>query len=183
MSQNKLPKLMPWERGERRSRDLARLLEAAWRHRARLAAWYPWVPVTPARVSSPFHGAYGPYPAGALVLLWNRSSFFRGTCPQCGAEALGFGLSGALSQGHIHGICLGCARWLSRSFGTIGRCLDAARPALAGSCFSVSGGPRISSTAPVGLVAVLEELGETGLPDPFGPDLWPEHRRNDDAEA
>ena len=48
----------------------------------------------------------------------------------------------------------------------VGDYMATARPALADSPFSVNGGPRGGTRAPVALVAVLGELGESGLPDP-----------------
>ncbi|HEY9504769.1 MAG TPA: hypothetical protein VIQ27_02245 [Gemmatimonadales bacterium] len=167
----------PWEQGDAESRDLARLLDAMWRRRWRLAAHYPWVPVTPARVYSQFHGGFGPYPAGAVVRLWTYSPFLRGTCPRCGGDVLGFAFGGNLSRGHISGICLRCAAWLRRQVDGIGDYMSAIRPALQDSAFSVNGGPRVGTTAPVALVAVLGELGETALPDPRGPELWPDYLR------
>ena len=167
----------PWEQGETESRDLARLLGAVWRRRWRLAAWYPWVPVTPARVRSQFHGTFGPYPVGAVVRLWNHCDFMRGRCPRCGGEVLGFAFGGNLSRGHISGICRDCAAWLRRPVGGIGGYMAAIRPALADSPFSVNGGPHGATSAPVALVAVLAELGETALPDPRGPELWPDYLR------
>ncbi len=167
----------PWERSESVNRDLARLLDAMWRRRWRLAGHFPWVPVTPARVYSPFHGGFGPYPAGAVVRLWNHCAHMRGTCPRCGGDALGFGFGGNLSRGHMHGICLRCAAWLRRPMDGIGDYMSAIRPALEDSPFSVNGGPRIGTTAPVAIVAVLGELGETALPDPRGRELWPDHLR------
>ncbi len=95
----------PWENCRGRNPDLARLFDAAWRQRRRLAAWYPWVPVTQARVASPFTGGNGPYPAGALVLLWSGWDFLRRTCPECGCEGLCFAFAGNLSAGNVTGIC------------------------------------------------------------------------------
>jgi hypothetical protein len=167
-----------WEPGTRESRELARLLGAAWRRRWQLSAWYPWVPAPPARVNSQFHGTFGPYPAGALVRLWTHCSFFVGRCPSCGGDGLGFCFTGNLSQGHIAGICRGCAAWLRRYVDGIGGYMAAVRPALQDSPFSVNGGPPGGSGAPVALVAVLGELGECGLPDPRGSALRPNSPRN-----
>ena len=119
----------------------------------------------------PFHGAFGPYPAGALVRFWDHCSFFLGTCPRCGGDGLGFGFSGNLSRGNLHGICRACGTWLHRSMQGIGEYMAAVRPALADSPFSVNGGARVATRAPVALVAVLGELGERGLPDPRGREL------------
>jgi hypothetical protein len=167
----------PWERGESENRDLARLLEAMWRRRWQLAAHYPWVPVTAARVYSQFHGGFGPYPAGAVVRLWTYCDWLRGTCPRCSGDALGFAFGGNLSRGYIHGICLRCAAWLRRPVDGIGGYMTAIRFALVDSPYSVNGGPRVGTTAPVALVAVLGELGEIALPNPRGPELWPDHLR------
>ena len=99
----------PWEQGDAESRDLARLLDAMWRRRWRLAAHYPWVPVTPARVYSQFHGSFGPYPAGAVVRLWTYSPFLRGTCPRCGGAlrsiVKGEGSGSAKGASSITGAC------------------------------------------------------------------------------
>ena len=167
----------PWEPGVSQRRDLARLLDAMWRRRWRLAAHYPWVPVTPARVSSPFHGAFGPYPAGALIRIWTHSAILRGTCPLCTGDVLGYSMGGNLSLGHVHGACRRCAAALSRPVDGIGDAMSAIRPALEDSLFSVNGGPQVGTTAPVAIVAVLGELGETALPDPRGSELWPDYLR------
>ncbi len=58
-----------------------------------------------------------------------------------------------------------------------GRVGAAISPDCEDSPFSVNDGPRVGTTAPVALVAVLGELGETGLPDPRGPELWPHYLR------
>jgi hypothetical protein len=155
--------LPPWEVGESERRDLARLLHATWRRRRQLAAHYPWVPVTPARVYSQFHGGFGPYPAGAVARLWRYCAHLRGTCPRCGGDVLGFSFGGNLSRGHIHGICVRCAAWLRRYVDGIGAYMTAIRPALEDSPFSVNGGRRVEAALPVALVAVLQELGETRL--------------------
>ncbi len=167
----------PWEQGESESPDLARLLDAMWRRRWRLAAHYRWMPVTPARVYSPFHGGFGPYPAGAVVRLWTHCAFLRGTCLRCGGDVLGFSFGGNLSRGNIHGICLRCAACVSRPMRGIGDYMSAIRPTLEDSPFSVNGGPRVGTTAPVAIVAVLAELGENALPDPRGSQLWPDYLR------
>ena len=60
------PPPMPWESLGYRNFDLARLFDATFRRRRRLAAWYPWVRVPHARVGSPYIRGTG-YPAGALV--------------------------------------------------------------------------------------------------------------------
>ena len=155
-----------WESSGGRNAYLARLFDAAWRRRHRLAAWYPWVPVAPARVCSPFTGANGPYPAGALVLLWTYWDFFRGDCPACGGEALGIGFPGSLSHGNVSGICRSCAMVLRRPMRGVGPFMSAIRPVLAGTPFSVNASGLRMGWEPVALVAVLAELGESGLPDP-----------------
>ena len=160
------PRPQPWQSLRHRNPDLARLFGAAYRKRRLLAAWYPWVPAPPARVGSPYCRSNACYPAGALVLLWSWD-YLRGPCPECGSDGLGFAFAGALSGGHVTGVCRRCATMLTRSIWGIGTIMNGIRPILAGSPFLLTGLPvPTTDWAPIALVAVLGELGASDLPDP-----------------
>jgi hypothetical protein len=161
------PPPAPWESLGYRNFHLARLFAAMFRQRRGLAAYYPWVPVTPARIGSPYCRSVAPYPAGALVRLWGGWDYLRGRCPRCGGSALGFAFVGGLSAGHVTGVCRRCATLVSRFVWGIGTIMRGIRPVLEGTPFGLTGGAvAMPERAPVGLIAVLQELGESGLPSP-----------------
>jgi hypothetical protein len=161
------PPPTPWESLGYRNFHLAHLFQAMFRQRRRLAAWYPWVLVPPSRVGSPYGTGVAPYPAGALVRLWGGWDYLRGRCPACGGPVLGFAFAGGLSSGHVTGVCRRCATMATRfvwGIGTIMRCI---RPVLEGTPFGLTGGTTpVPNRAPVALIAVLQELGESHLPRP-----------------
>lgn len=165
----------PWEACGERSQDLAGLFSATFRQRRQLAEHYPWVPAPPASVGSPFCRSVAPYPAGALIRLWNGWDYLRGRCPECGGPTLGFAFAGGLAGGHVSGVCLRCARMLTRFIWGIHAIMAGIRPILAGTPFSVTGGNvpmrAIIAWMPTALIAVLQELGESNLPSPSSPGL------------
>ncbi len=154
-----------WESLGYRNPDFARLLDATFRQRRRLAAMYPWVPVPQCRIGSPY--VQGVYPVGALIRMWSCWDQVRGRCPVCGGPVLGFAFAGGLSAGSVTGVCRRCATVVSRWIWGLGTIMEGIRPALSGTPFSVSGDrTRMGHYAPVALVAALQELGETDLPSP-----------------
>lgn len=170
MSANFSPRPTPWRRLGRRNPDLARLFDAAYRNRRRLAAWYPWVPAPPARVGGLGCRNDSCYPVGALILLWKGWGYFRGPCPECGGPGLGFSAAGGLSTGRVVGVCRRCETLLERFVWGIGSIMSGIRPLLEDTPFVLGGPPeRTRDWAPVALVAVLQELGATDLPDPRSP--------------
>jgi hypothetical protein len=103
----------PWRIHLRRDAALRRLLRALYQHRDDVLACYPHVPLTDE--TSPERTA-----VSALILLWERWDYLRGSCPACGSDALGVAFGGLLSCGQITGCCLGCARFVSRFIGGAG---------------------------------------------------------------
>jgi hypothetical protein len=167
MSHPASPRPAPWKSAGYRNFHLARLFRAMFRQRRRLGAWYPWVPVPPARIGSPFCRSVAPYPAGALVRLWGGWDYLRGRCPACGGPAIGFAFAGALSEGCVTGVCRRCAMMLARWVPGIGAIMQGIRPVLADTPFGLTGcSVAMPRAAPVALLAVLQELGESKLPSP-----------------
>jgi hypothetical protein len=103
----------PWRIHLRRDPVLRRLLRALYQHRDEVLACYPRVPLTDK--TSPERTA-----VSALILLWERWDYLRGSCPGCGSDALGVAFGGLLSCGQLTGCCLGCARLVSRFIGGAG---------------------------------------------------------------
>jgi hypothetical protein len=161
-----------WNACGHRNQDLARLFGATFRQRRQLAEHYAWVPAPPSSVGSPYCRSVAPYPAGALVRLWNGWDYLRGRCPDCRGPALGFALAGGLAGGHVLGVCLQCASMLTQFIPGIHAIMAGIRPILAGTPFSVTGGSvPMRDRAPTALIAVLQELGESNLPSPSSPGL------------
>ena len=161
------PRPQPWQRlGHSLNPELARLLGAVYRRRRLLAAWYPLVPAPPARI-----GGIGcrrsSYPVGALILIWCGWDYARGPCAECGGRGLGYDFAGGLASGRVLGVCARCGTMLERFVGGLVRINNGIEPALEGTAFRFTGLPEPTTDwAPAALVAVLGELGETGLPDP-----------------
>jgi hypothetical protein len=171
------PPPQPWESAGGHNPDLAQLLAATWRQRSRLAAWYPWVPVTAATVASPFTGGWGAFRVGAMVLLWSRWDYTRGACPECRGEGIGFTFAGGLSLAYVTGVCLSCGLVVHRTAHRLGAVVSGIRQALQGTPYPVSGSQTRAHSPPVALIASLAELGETGLPDPRATGLAPPYVR------
>ena len=167
------PPAQPWENAGGPNPDLARMLAAVWRQRSRLAAWYPWVPVTASVVESPFTGRWGSYPVGAVVLLWSTWDHMRGDCPECRGEGVGFTFAGGLSIAYVTGVCLSCELMVHRPAHGIGEIVGGIRQTLRGTPYPVTGSHTRAHSPPVGLVAALAELGESGLPNPRASGLVP----------
>jgi hypothetical protein len=71
---------------------------------------------------------------------------------------------------------------VSRWIWGLGTIMQGIRPALSGTPFPVSGDrSRLGHYAPVALVAALQELGETGLPDPTAKSFLPRRPRQKDV--
>ena len=159
-----------WESRGFRDLDLARLFDAMFRQRRGLAEHYPWVPVPFSRVRGPFNFGCANYPVGAVVRFWSKWDYTRGRCPECGGPVVGFAFAGALSSGHVWGVCRRCALMVERFIWGMGTIMRGIRPILAGTPFSVSGvRVAVLDDRPTALIAVLQELGESNLPKPDSP--------------
>lgn len=97
----------------RRDPALSRLLGRLYRHRAEVLACYPHVRIADEESDERTS-------VGALILLWERWDYLRGSCPSCGCDVLGVAFGGLLSCGQITSCCLGCARLVSRFIGGAG---------------------------------------------------------------
>lgn len=160
----------PWKALASFAPERSRLVAALWRRRAELLSWYPLVPV-----GLPDHRDQRAAPVGALLLLWERWDYAQGTCPRCLAPAFGTSWGGMLSLGSVGGVCTVCGVVVTRYIGGIGMVVEGIRNQLSGVLHGL--GPR---SYPGGwflkgrcdtLIAVLQELGETDLPDPGSPEF------------
>lgn len=158
------PPLAPWVPVRRRRRPVeARLLAAMLEHREGLTQWYP-------RVLVPALDPAVRTPVAALLLVWQHWDFASGPCPRCGAPAVATSFGGVMSVGSVSGCCTGCGSVLSRDgagFMWVKRCCDRAT---AGTPYRIPfryfpGGWSLWGE-PRDLVAVLRELGASGVPDP-----------------
>jgi hypothetical protein len=167
-----LPTPGPWEWTRRGcDDDLARIVRAAFERRHLLAERYPWVPATPFTIGG--IGSPGPrcHTAGALVLLWERWSWFGGPCPECGEPGLGVTAGGGLSTGRVTGLCIGCQAQLQRWIPGFHAIMHGVGEALHGTSFRLTGVPvPAAGRGAAPLVAVLQELGASGLAQPRGRD-------------
>lgn len=151
--------LPPWEPIARRKPSLARILREVIRLREPLADHYPniLIPAIPE-----------PTRLGAIMLVWSWWEDARSPCAACGAIALMVSWGGMLSIGHMTGVCLGCQHVVTRYIGGMAIGLAAVHRALDGSGYKMpmQFGPGWSlGGRAVALVAVLQELGATGLPN------------------
>jgi len=112
-----------------------------------------------------------------MVLLWSRWDYTRGACPECHGEGIGFTFAGGLSLAYVTGVCLSCGLVVHRTAHGLGAVVSGIRQALQGTPYPVSGSQTRAHSPPVALIAVLAELGETGLPDPRAPGLAPPYVR------
>jgi hypothetical protein len=162
----------PWARSRRGSdAALARIARAAFEHRQQLATCYPWVPAAQFTIGG--IGCPGPrcHTAGALVLLWERWSWYGGSCPRCGARGLGVTAGGGLSTGRVTGVCIGCEALLERWIPGFHAIMHGVGEALHGTSFRLTGVPvPAAGRGAAPLVAVLQELGASGLAQPRGRD-------------
>ena len=153
----------PWRVADRRSPALARLVGALYRHRDDLIRMYPNVvlPTAPGNM---------PTPLAALLLLWANWDYAKGFCPACHSPAVATSFSGVLSAGSVGGFCTECGMPLARFIGGIGRIHTGCREATAGTSWGIRitmapGAWRLAGD-PQTLIAILQEVGATGLPDP-----------------
>jgi hypothetical protein len=153
------PPPYPWLGRGHRNAGKARLLRAMLEHRSELVRWYPHIPLT----TSPLGQAT---PAAALLVLWDRWDYLRGPCPRCGSWALGVSLAGSFSIGRVSGHCVGCGETVSRFVpGSLAHTKTFVQRVLADTPYQVQFADWgwCLCDNPRGLVAVLEELGATGL--------------------
>jgi hypothetical protein len=155
----------PWEPEGTRNIAYARLFRAVYQYRNELAAQYRWVPVTAAKGTFTFGVQDRLLPVGALVRLWEYWPHLRGSCPECKDEILGYSFSGYLSAGGITGVCVGCGVVVSRWIGGMSRITSAIIPILENTPYYLRSGWGVRMEGPpVGLIAVLQELGASDVP-------------------
>jgi hypothetical protein len=152
----------PWRVGDRRSPALACLVGALYRYREDLIRIYP-------NVVLPTDPGNTPTPLAALLLLWANWDYGRGLCPACRSAAVVTSFSGVLSAGSVGGFCTECGMPVARFIGGIGRVRTGCREATAGTPWAIRitatpGGWRLAGDPQV-LIAVLQEVGASGLPD------------------
>lgn len=152
----------PWRVADRRSPALARLVGALYRHREQLIRMYPNV-VLPTDVENT------PTPLAALLLLWANWDYAKGLCPACRSPAVATSFSGVLSAGSVGGFCTECGMPVARFIGGIGRVQRGCGDATAGTPWeiritTIPGSWRLAGD-PRTLIAILQEVGATGLPD------------------
>lgn len=142
-------------------RELSLLVRGLHEHRRKILERYPLL-----KLPSDAPGISTP--VAALVLSWERWSYMRGRCPDCGAPALGISFGGLLNVGLVGGVCTQCAAVVSRP---IAGFVVAARGARA----SVEGTPYEFGFVnwrwgfrgiPRPLVLALKRLGVKELPTP-----------------
>jgi hypothetical protein len=130
-------------------------------HRREILRWYPHIPLS----TSPEGPAT---PVAALLLLWDRWDYVRGPCPRCGNWALGVSVAGSFSIGRVAGHCSGCGEAVSRFVpGGLALTKACVQRVLADSPYQIefTDWGWCLRDIPSGLVAVLKELGATGLQD------------------
>ena len=148
-----------WAQDETINIPRAHLLRALHAFRAPLRELYGALPV-------PNRDDGGLAPIGALLLLWDRSAYLRGSCPNCASLALGTVIAEEGGQAVVLGRCLGCARGVYRwgpsvdqFFAYVSSCLSDTpyRLLLEGPWWA----PQLPTPA---LLACLQEVGAFGLP-------------------
>jgi hypothetical protein len=159
---NSTPPPEPWRAVGHSSPALARLVAALYRYRDPLFRTYPDVLLPTASRNTPT-------PLGALLLLWANWDCARGPCPACGGPAVATAFGGVLSSGSVGGFCTECGTPVIRFIGGIGRVLSGCRQATGGTRWqvrigSVPGQWRLAGDPSI-LIAVLQEVGATALPD------------------
>jgi hypothetical protein len=158
-----LPPLPAWESCGFRNHDLARVVEALSDVRSHAVAWYPHV-LTGCELGSQF-GQIGMLTVGAIIRLWEAWPRFGGACAACGAPVRGVGGGGLISKGALTGVCGCCGLVQSRWIHGCGVIASEARESLTGTAFRLV---RVEGRSRdfVPLIAVLHELGASGLPSP-----------------
>lgn len=152
----------PWRVASSRSPALARLAGALYRHRETLMRVYP-------NVVLPTPPVNAPTPLAALLLLWENWDYAKGACPACRSPAVATSFTGVLSAGSVGGFCTDCGMPVARFIGGIGRVRSGCRSATAGTPWEiritmVPGAWRLAGD-PLILIAILQEIGASGLPD------------------
>lgn len=152
----------PWHVADRRSPALALLAGALYRHRQELLRLYPTVVL-------PTPPANAPTPLAALLLLWQNWDHAKGACPACWGPAVATSFSGVLSAGSVEGFCTECGMPVARFIGGIGRVRRGCCDATAGTPWEIKitmvpGAWRLAGD-PLILIAILQEIGASGLPD------------------
>ena len=173
-SETDLP-VAPWEPEGTRNLAYARLFRAVYQCRSDLVAHYRWVPIAAGKGTFTFGVNDRPLPVGALIRLWRYWPYLRGHCPECNGMALGHSFSGYLSAGGIVGVCIACGLVVSRWIGGIGRITGAIIPILENTPYYLRTGWGVRMEGPpVGLIAVLQELGAADVPGRDDPDFQTE---------
>jgi hypothetical protein len=152
----------PWEPVRRHRTVEARLLAAMLACRERLLQWYP-------RVTVPTLDAEVRTPVAAVLLVWERWDYASGPCPRCGELAVATSFGGVMSIGSVSGCCTACAGVVTREGRGLSWVKGCCDQATAGTPYRMPfrmfpGGWTLRGE-PRELVAVLHELGATGVPD------------------
>ena len=155
----------PWKSEGAKNHAYGRLFRAVYQCRSDLVAHYRWVPIAPGKGTFTFGVNDRPLPVGALIRLWRYWPFLRGHCPECNGMALGHSFSGYLSVGGVTGVCIACGLVVSRWIGGMSRITSAIIPILENTPYHLRSGWGVRMEgAPVGLIAVLQELGALDVP-------------------
>ena len=106
----------------------------------------------------------------ALLLVWNRWDYASGPCPRCGAPALATSFGGVLSIGSVSGCCTGCGGVVTRVGCGVAWVKRYCEQATAGTPYRIPirsfPGGWVLRGEPRELVAVLQEVGATDVPNP-----------------
>ncbi len=175
----------PWESEGTRNPAYAGLFRAVYQYRRELVAQYRWVPVTTAKGSFTFGVQDRLLPVAALIRLWEYWPHLRGSCPECKDEVLGHSFSGYLSAGGITGVCVGCGLVVSRWIGGMSRITGAIIPILENTPYYLRSGWGVRMEGPpIGLIAVLQELGASDVPGRDAPGFQADPTKTgEEAEA
>ena len=152
----------PWKPVRRHRKVEARLLAAMLACRDHLVQWYP-------RVLVPALDPHVRTPVAALLLVWERWDFATGRCPRCDGRAVATCFGGVMSIGSVSGCCTACGGAVTRDGGGISWVKHYCDKATAGTPYRIPfrlfpGGWALRGE-PRDLVAVLHELGASGVPN------------------
>lgn len=160
MTRQPSPLPAAWERASSgHDRNLGLLVRGMHDHRDEILEAYPLV-----KLPSDHPKVFTP--VAALLLAWERWDYLRGTCPECGASALGISFGGLLNIGLVGGVCTRCALIVTRHIGGFAAAARGAQESVEGTPYEFRfvnwrwGFRGIPGT----LVTVLRKLGVTDLP-------------------